>query len=134
METTPKFRKQKALYWAPSGVDRYGKKKRNSSYVELVVRWVDGDTLSINQQGEQITINATVILDRSVEVGGFFWKGSQEELEDTLPGTGTGSALFPEEDLFVVHSFSKTLDIKGRNARYEAKLIRWGDTLPGVGA
>lgn len=65
---------QLATYWAPEGVDGYGKLSFDDPIL-LMVRWEDRDDLIITSQDEQIPSKAVVYTQQSVALGGYLALG-----------------------------------------------------------
>ena len=124
------FRRQKALYWAASGFDSHGEHKRAAESVELDVRWSNAKAKSLDPQGNVIMVDATVTLGQDVLVGSIMWEGSQDDLEEGESGTGVGSDVVPDADLFQVVTFNKMPDLKGRAFTRVAGLKRYGKQMP----
>ena len=83
---------------------------------ELDVRWVWKQTMMTGPQGKPISVDATVVVGREVELGSKMWLGT---LADWL-GTGTGSSLEsdnPDDSLMEVVAIKITPDLKGRFQR-----------------
>lgn len=115
-------RHQKAVYWKANGVDRYGNAKVDKG-IELDVRLVKGRRRAFNAQGQPVAIDATVVLDRDVPTGSLFWVGTLLDLPDELSDL---------TDLLQVASIRETPDVKGREVRREAMLVKFKDSLPTV--
>lgn len=117
-------RLQRAAYWEASGYDDYGRPLLLNP-VELLVRWVDDDRDVLDDQGNTIALNATVIANQNLAVGSLMRLGTLAEALDN-PGS-----------YLEVKTFNATRDIKGRNLRRAAGLMRAGDRLgvpaPAVG-
>jgi hypothetical protein len=121
-------RHQSALYWAATGRSGRDGQPIVSAPVELTVRWAGpqpDQTERMTPEGNTVAVHATVVLDQPVTVGGIMWQGGFAD----LPGT----ASVPEGDLMQVISYSETPDLKNRNFRREATLMRFRDSLPTVG-
>lgn len=120
---------EKALLWETTGgLDQYGQYAYEflDSPVQRCVRWVEKRSLASDANGNPLSLDATVIMDREVAVGSLMWRGSLTD----LPGTGTAA---PETDLMIVVLRSRTKDIKGRYTRWSYGLTRFKDTLPTEG-
>jgi hypothetical protein len=96
---------------------------------QIDVRWVARQTVTTDRQGNTIMLDATMILDEEVEdipVGSIVCQASLWEV------TGTGSFTSPNNELYQIKFFSQTPDIKARNTRRKAMLMRFRDQLPQV--
>lgn len=120
IETACRF--QKALYWAKSTYDNYGQPVLEETAAELDVRWENVNKDVLDSQGNTISADAVVVVDRDIEVGSVMWLGCLADVE--------GTSLIPESQLREVVSFSSVPDIKGRYYRRVAYLKRLHDTLP----
>lgn len=121
-------RLQDALLWPITGKDQFGQPTHDFSsgaVVQLKVRWVNKRRLASDPQGNPITVDATVITNRAIEVGSLMWKG---KLSDT-PGTSET----PESKIMVVVGYDDTPDIKNRFTRREVYLQYWKKTLDSGG-
>jgi len=72
---TQRMRKQDAVWWSRSGVDRYGDPSFSTG-VAIKCRWEDKDQLVTNIQGEEISVNGTVVVDRVMRTGDILWLGA----------------------------------------------------------
>ena len=86
---------------------------------EIPVRWNITRTVAQDPQGNNIMLDAQVIVARKIEPGSRMWLGTLAE----WVGTGTGSGA-SDEELHEVKTISETEDIKGRNIRRELGLMR----------
>ncbi len=124
MELT--FLRQRAVLWARSvssaPYDAHGQLKVQAP-VEIPVRWNNAAKQMPGPEGNPITVDATVIVKRDVDVGSIMWEGT---LADWY---GTGSEG-EESTLMEVVASAVTLDLKGRVARRELGLRFFRDTLP----
>lgn len=113
-------RTQKAVLWAKSTtVDDYGQ-PTVSSPVEITVRWNTQQADALDSQGRPITLDASVVVDREIEIGSQMWEG---ELADWL-GTGSGGT---DSEVMEVVTYSEAKDLKGRYTRREVGLKRFRD-------
>lgn len=125
------YRTQKALLWPASGFDAYGQPKVGEP-VELLVRWNAKRREATDPQGNSIMLDATVVVDREVAVGGTMWLAA-----DQSPGSGTALSQWygtgsgdVDDEVMRVAIYSETPDLKGRVARRTVGLQRFRDTLP----
>ena len=65
---------QKAVLWAFAGYDNYGD-VTVSAAVEVDVRWETVNRESLDAQGNSISIDSVVVVDRVVAVGSIVWLG-----------------------------------------------------------
>jgi hypothetical protein len=110
---------QRAVMWAPSGVDNYGN-TRVSSPVEILCGWPQVKTKPGNAQSDAVSRTEQLAVDRDIAIGSILWLGSLADLPDT------------PESLREVVSVTKTPDIKGRQFRYTVGLAAFSNSLPAV--
>lgn len=115
-------RHQTALYFPWAGIDDYGQPIVSASPTELRVRWSYRREEMADPQGNAITVDAVVVVDRRVTIGAEMWLGS---LDDWL-GTGSGSAG-SDDEVMRVAAYNETPDIKGRKRRRVVGLQFKGD-------
>lgn len=105
--------------------------------VELDVRWevagydiVGGRRSNLKDpQGNTISWDAVVVVDRRVAIDSLIYRGSLEQWLGV--GTGTGSDS-PEVELMIVKVCSEVPDIKGQVTRRVLGCMRYRDTPPPV--
>lgn len=112
-----------AVYWRKTGVDRYAKPLL-AVPVELSVRWVDEQREVTSPEGNTLVSTVTLTLGQDVALGDIFWRGALAD----LPGT----VQTPDGDVMQVIGRRKVQDMKGRNVRFTAYLMKYSDTLPGT--
>lgn len=114
-------RKQKALLWEADGYDLYGEEKVKAK-VQLDVRWENGFKEVIDEQGNTIGVDATVVVDRDIPIGSVMWEGGLND----IPGT----AAVPDGDFKRVMHATRVPDWKGQRYRRVVFLMRLSDELP----
>lgn len=114
-----RHRYQAAVLWAKSG-DDVNAEPTFSAAIEIRVRWVKGRVETVNAQGNTISLDAQVVVDREIKVGSKMWLGP---LADWY---GTGSAGPDTEVLWVVN-YHETPDVKARFAERSVDLSRFRD-------
>jgi len=112
-------RHQKAVLWAANGYDTYGDIKVSAN-VEIDVRWEEKRREILDPQGNSITIEAEIVVDRDITIGSIMWLGNKVDLAT------------PPVDLKQVVAFNKTPDIKGLNYRRTVSVIRFSNELPTI--
>lgn len=112
-------RKQKAVLWAATGHDNFGR-VTIAAKTEIRVRWVEKQQEGLNDKGEKIAIDATVVVNREIAVGSIMWKGALDDVAD------------PPVGLKQVIAYNETPDIKNRKVRRTVLLMRYSDQLPAV--
>lgn len=116
-------RYQVAVLWPKTGTNRNGQPIVSPTPVQIRVRWDDQQAERLDPQGNTIRIDATVVVDREIEVGSIMYKGSISDF------AGTGSDEEPA-GLMLVKSYDETPDIKKRFKRRVVTLMRYTDSLP----
>jgi hypothetical protein len=111
-------RHQKAVLWEKVGLDNYGNPTLDASPVEIVVRWEEGRSESIDDNGNPIGVDAQVIVAQEIPVGSIMWRGALANLPN--PPTGLKQVI----------SYNETPDIKGRVTFRKVSLVRYSETLP----
>jgi len=112
---------QKAVYWPYDSLDTYARKKVSATYVELDVRWLEGQVEVTDTNGDTITVDALVVVDREIAIGSVMWKGEEADLPDPLTGL---------TDIKEVVNYKETPDVKGIETRRVCHLMKYGDNLP----
>jgi hypothetical protein len=113
-------RHQTAVLWTTSRGDYSGPVR--DAGVELKVRWVWGQRFLRKPSGEDVQVDATVVVDRDVKEGSLMYLG-------TLPyWAGTGSADDPV--LMEVVVVNEASDLKNRFVRRTLGLSYFGGTAP----
>lgn len=105
---------QKAVLWPANGYDRHGEPQRGSA-VEISVRWESSKVTTSGAKDEPTAKPITVFVDQDITEQSTMWLG---ELADLPAGTADLS------DLFIVMSFRKVPDLKGRNYTRSVTLMR----------
>ncbi len=114
-------RHQKAVYWAKSSLDDYGK-VTISAAVEIDVRWGECKGEVVNAQGKNVAIDSKVVVAQDVIIDSILWLGTLEDY----------TALSAVSDLMQAVRVDKTFDVKGRNQRRVVSLVRYSDKLPTI--
>jgi len=113
MSIISKMRKQKAIYWAPTGNDGYGDDGFQAP-VEIQCRWQDVKDLIKTATGEEQISNSLVFPDRVVVEDGYLKLGE----------LSTSTLLNPREDdaAFPVLHFEQIPNLKNTETLYKARL------------
>lgn len=112
-------RKQAAVLWPANGIDRYGQVTVGSP-VEIRVQWSDSKTEALDPQGNKVSLDATVIVNRDVAIGSHMWKG---ELQDWY-GTGSDTTTEPDTEIMQVKTVNDSPDIRNRSRTRTVGLMR----------
>ena len=115
-------RKQNATLWPWSGVDRYGEPTRGTG-VAVKVRWNWVRREVTDPQGNTITIDADVVVDRKIAVNSTMWLGKLTN----WPGDLLDSE---DNEVMRVAVYDETPDIKGRKIRRTVGLMRFRNDIP----
>ena len=108
--TTTRRRHQKAVLWPATGYDEYSEVEVSTG-VEIDVRWEWGKRDGLDAQGNTITIEATVVVDREIAVGSKMWLG-------LLANYAAG------ETVLHVVNYKEVPDLKGRKYRRVVELSK----------
>lgn len=114
MSLITRMRKQAAVYWAPSGLDRFGQPSF-AAPVELTVRWEDRVGEFRDPQGELVSYTTIVYVGQDVLLGGRFLLGDM---------TSAISASEPSDNVGAqeIKAFSKVPNIRATEFLRQAYL------------
>lgn len=119
-------RLQYAVLWPANGTDGFGQPTVGDP-VELDptkrtgVRWDDHKKMVRDHNGQELSIDATVHVDREIPLGSAMWKG---KLADAPSRTGL--------NVMEVVNVDTTPDLKLRHTNYVVHLSRYKNNLPGA--
>jgi hypothetical protein len=105
MSLITRMRKQKAIYWARSTIDQYGR-FTFAEPVEIKCRWDDEAAQFLTPKGEEQVSRSKVYVDRDMEPGDRLQLG---ELASSTPDNPLDS-----QDSFEIRQFAKNPDLKAR--------------------
>ena len=71
---------QNAVYWSPSSINGSGQRSFGIA-VELDCRWEDKQILFIDTNGNEVRSEAVVYLSSVVELGGYLYQGTEDDLD-----------------------------------------------------
>lgn len=111
--------KQRAVLWAFSGYGDDGQ-HRFTTPVEIRVRWTDKQSQVVDKDGNNVALDATVVVLQDVAIGSLMWKGKLTDwysVGSSPPGTG----------LMIVKITDGATDIKNRATRRTVGLQRYKD-------
>lgn len=111
-------RNQKAVLWPITGYDAASEPTFGSPR-QIMVRWVDSDTMLQGAKTENVRQIAMVVVGEDVEIGSLMWKGALADFTND-GGNKIGMVAF----------FKKTPDLKGRTFRRKADLHAYKGTVP----
>lgn len=112
-----------AVLWPATGKNELGQYVVGSPVQDIKVQWDDRRNEMLDNQGNVVSVDATVFSNRDIPMGSIMRKGSYSD----WMGTGSGADL---TDLMQVKMVQITDDLKGRNRVYFYGLMRYTDTLP----
>lgn len=121
-------RHQKAVVWPITGTDRYGEPKKGEP-VNLDVTWEQGTQDVLKPNGQVVTLDGIVVVDRDIPIGSIMWLAPLKTSPALEQWYGVGSAGV-DSGLLVVETVAVVEDLKGRHARRELGLAKFKDTLP----
>lgn len=121
---------EKAILWELMRRDEDGDPVVAGEGVEIDVRWVVGQRLVMDAQGNQRAVDATVVVDQDVPLGSVLWRGSRSDLEAT---TLTGTDTLPDDSLMEAVVKNEAWDLKGCDVRRTLGLVYFRDTFPSRG-
>src|SRR5262245_40593704 len=123
LETMDRY--QRAVMWERSRINRQGEPVYGNPPIEIFVRWNDKKRLVLQPDGSTIAYDASIVLNRILQIDSVVWLGRLDDLGDPVTPPNSG--------LFFVKAMDKTPDIKNRFQRFEAMLMRYKGTLPTSG-
>jgi hypothetical protein len=111
--------KQRAVLWALSGYGDDGQ-HRFSAPAEVRVRWTDKQSQVVDKDGNNVALDATVVVLQVIAIGSLMWLGTLDDWYATgSGGVGTG--------LMIVKTTDFSTDIKNRATRRTVGLQRYKD-------
>lgn len=111
--------KQRAVLWAFSGYGDDGQ-HRFDTPEEIRVRWTDKQSQVVDKDGNNVALDATVVVLQLVAIGSLMWLGTLSDWYATgSAGIGTG--------LMIVKTTDFSTDIKNRATRRTVGLQRYKD-------
>lgn len=97
--------KQKAVYWAKAGQDKYGKPSYSVG-VEILCRWEDLMEEVVTAQNKQLVSNHYAMVSMDTPEGGLLWLG------ELAKWTGADPPTAQTEDVHRIVKFSKLPNLK----------------------
>lgn len=120
MVQTTRDRPQQAMLRKSSGVGNYGR-PTFETVKEVSVRWEEVNRQIIDNNGDRVAVDATVMVGEEVPVDSELWKGTLEH--DSTPADGK---------LYEVIAYEEIPDLKGRTLERTVLLRRKSDTVGDV--
>ena len=118
MTREQRVRKQKAVYWARSGVDDNGEVTL-AAYSELWVQWVEKRQEMTDPRGNVISVDVQVVLGQEVTIGSIMAKGAYADYSATAMK-------------YEIVAYDEQRDLQNRCIRRVAGLTRYGAELPAL--
>lgn len=111
-------RKQKAVLWPSTQVNDYGQVTVSDTGREVDVRWNNVLAEAVDAQGNSVKIDAEAVVGEPIMIGSLMWLGRLVDYDGT--------------NVMQTISYDATLDLKGRVARRQVKLMRFKGQVPTV--
>lgn len=112
-------RYQVALLWAATGAFDDFAVPVVAAPVEIRVRWVDGQSESLDPDGQTVSLDGTAVVNQFVPIGSRMWLGTLDQWY-AAPGSGGD-----DDQVREVKTYNGVPDIKVRNLRYKLGLMKW---------
>jgi len=116
---------QTAVYWEKVGDNNEGLPIVTDP-VEIDVRWVDKKGTIKDPKGNSISTDGDLACDQELVEQSLVWLGTLEAW-NTVTNGGLG---FQGANVSSILDVTITPDLKARNARWTARVMRYGDFLP----
>lgn len=113
---------QDAIYWEKLGDNRFGEPRLDSP-VDLKVRWINARADLMGPEGNNISVDATVITNQDVVIGSIMRQGTIDDY------TGTGTALDVDE-VYTVAAFAKIPSLNNKYYYRSVGLVKYGSRIP----
>lgn len=111
------YRFQKAVLWTFTGYDGHGEVKVNAA-AEVDVRWEEGRREVLDADGNNIAIDATVVVGQDIAVDSIMWLGALADVAT------------PPVSLMQVVTKKSVPDVKGIKFRRTVGLVKYSNKLP----
>lgn len=111
---------QVAVLWPWTGYDRFGQHMVGPP-VEIPVRWNTQRTEQVDAQGNTVTVDGTVIVDRYIDIGSHLWLGTLADWYGVGSSSGGQSA---DDSLCEAKTFNEVPDLKNRFAFRTVGIMR----------
>jgi hypothetical protein len=117
---------QDAVYWRKSGDNQEGL-PLYATPIQLAVRWVETGGTIKDPKGNSISTDGDLACDQELVEQSLIWPGTLAQWQSIVGVAGTG---WDGSNVFAVMQVVVTPDIKNRNTRWSAKVMRYSDRLP----
>lgn len=111
------YRFQKAVLWTFAGYDGHAEVKVNAA-AEIDVRWEEGRRQVLDADGNNIAIDAMVVVGREIAVDSIMWLGALADVAT------------PPVNLMQVVTKKSIPDVKAREFRRTVGLVKYSNELP----
>jgi hypothetical protein len=119
MTLTIRMRKQKAVWWQNTGIDRYSR-KQYADGIEVKCRWEENTTESGRTENlATLEKNAKVYVDRDMKPGDVLWLGEIADLTDAQIESQQPERI---DGAYPIQSFSKNFNVSRTKFLYIANL------------
>lgn len=112
MSLIKRMRKQRAMYFASTGQDRFGKMKY-ADPVEIRCRWEERSQEYVTDAGQEKLSNAVVYVDRRMKEGELLWQGTAEEFA-ALKWDKLKTPAENIDDVFPIQQFQRLPNLKAK--------------------
>lgn len=119
-----KMTTQTAVYWGDPSPDGYGGTLFGSMYpIEIECRWQQKRELTIDDEGKEIASESQVYVDQDVDIGGYLYLGSLDDLDSSEEADP-----FVADGAFEIKNFEKSPELRKTN-RFIRKAYLYGKRI-----
>lgn len=111
-------RRQYAVLWPAGDPDEFGEITRGTA-VEIKVRWTYTAKEGVSANGQPISIDAEVVVDRDIDLGSQMWLGRLADFDEDES----------DNEILYVANLKKATDLKNRFTRRVLQLTRSKNSL-----
>lgn len=111
-----RLRKQKAVYWARSGLSDVGRVTL-ATYSEIYVQWLERQTEMADATGNVIAVDVQLVVGQELTIGSIVAKGAYDDYAAT-------------DMKYEVVAYNEQRDLQNRFVRRMVGLKRYGVELP----
>lgn len=116
---------QEATLWPFSGsYDAFGQPTQLAP-VSLIVRWIEERKEAVDAKGNNIVLDGTVIVGQHVDIHSLLWLGCSDDVYPKQP-----APVHNWGSIYIVKTYKRTPDVKGRQVRRKLGVMRWKDVIP----
>lgn len=110
---------QDAILWRYASKDDYNR-PIVSQPEEIAVRFKLGQVQSMDQKGSVISYDGSAVTEEIYQIDSILWIGRLKDMPES------------PTPLYQIKSYRETPDLKGRETKFTAMLMRYTDTLPAL--